>query len=536
VDVRTSCVICTLPRSGSWLLAEALQSTGVAGRPEEYFRQDWLWRYAWHGRLEFEHLLDHWPPARAKGLTRPGPGEIDVGGFITQVRRIATTGNGVLGIKVHLQQLDDLVLDAHRAGVGGRSHEQMLSTWFPNPRYVLLTRRDLLRQAISHYRAVETRRWWAAGAWPADGDRPAPSPCGQPDAHRDQEHGPADLSQVEQFRSIAVRQEERWRSILAAAGAAVLELAYEDLAADPAAAVNAVLRHLGLPESPDPAPGSRLRRQADAVTEQTVRRYHAWRAQAAAVPWPAPAAAPARRRRRSMRTETLVVDNFYADPAAVREYALAQPYYYPYEWKADVESGRVAATWMASRFTPAKECPFKSSEELIAALERNTGERVDRDRWCADFPVDETGRPRRGFFSALDRSCLWNCSFHLKPDNGQKLGEGVHNHVVDGWNGVDINGWAGIIYLSPDAPLAGGLQLWRNRDPDHQFDWTSPAENWELVDSLGNVPNRLILCRGSIPHSGARGWGDNLGNGRLFQTFFFRTIRPVMSSSVEIPL
>ena len=34
----SSYLICTTPRSGSTFLSEALASTGVAGRPEEYFQ------------------------------------------------------------------------------------------------------------------------------------------------------------------------------------------------------------------------------------------------------------------------------------------------------------------------------------------------------------------------------------------------------------------------------------------------------------------------------------------------------------------
>ena len=99
----------------------------------------------------------------------------------------------------------------------------------------------------------------------------------------------------------------------------------------------------------------------------------------------------------------------------------------------------------------------------------------------------------------------------------------MHNHVTDSWNSVGTDGWAGIVYLSPDAPVRGGLHLWRNRDPGHQFDWMTSAANWELIDSLGNVFNRLLLVRGDVPHSGAAGWGRRLEEGRLYQTFFFRT-------------
>src|SRR5262249_16706957 len=55
------------------------------------------------------------------------------------------------------------------------------------------------------------------------------------------------------------------------------------------------------------------------------------------------------------------------------------------------------------------------------------------------------------------------------------------------------------------------------------FDWMTPAREWEPVDSLANVFNRLVLVRGDIPHSGAGGWGDRLGNGRMYPTFFFPT-------------
>jgi hypothetical protein len=226
------------------------------------------------------------------------------------------------------------------------------------------------------------------------------------------------------------------------------------------------------------------------------------------------------------RRTIVVVDDFYGDPHAVRRYVLAQDYYMPYESVADVRAGRVRPTWWASRFRSADECPFKSSNALLAALEAAVGERIDRDHWQALFPIDTASKPILTAGTPAP-ACLWNCCFHVKPDNGQKVGQGVHNHVTDGWNSVGRHGWAGIIYLNPDAPIDGGLHLWRNVEPARDFDWMTPPENWRLTDSFANQFNRLTLVRGDLPHSGAAGWGDSIESGRMYQTFFFRTLPPL---------
>jgi hypothetical protein len=234
------------------------------------------------------------------------------------------------------------------------------------------------------------------------------------------------------------------------------------------------------------------------------------------------------------RRSIIVIDDFYADAVAVRRYALRQQYYTPYEDEEAVRAGRARATWWASRFRASDDCPFKSSQALIDALERATGEAIDMAHWRAGCPVDESSKPRRPPSGGLT-SCLWNCCFHVKPDNKQQLGDGVHNHVTDGWNSVGPDGWAGIVYLDPAAPLEGGLYLWRNIDKNRTFDWMTDADNWELVDAFGNVFNRLVLVRGDVPHSGAGGWGDRLDNGRMYQTFFFRTAVTHASLPVAVP-
>lgn len=223
------------------------------------------------------------------------------------------------------------------------------------------------------------------------------------------------------------------------------------------------------------------------------------------------------------RRSIIVIDNFYHDPYAIRNYALKQSYYTPYQDEEAVYAGRVRATWWASRFRRYEDCPFKSSKRFINALENAVGEPIDMNDWCAPYPVNLASKPELSSTES-PHSSLWNCCFHVKPDNNQRLGDGIHSHTdADSWNAAGTDGWAGIIYLSPRPPLEGGLHLWRNINPLRQYDWMTPAHNWELVDSFANLFNRLILVRGDVPHSGACGWGDSLETGRMFQTFFFRT-------------
>jgi len=217
-----------------------------------------------------------------------------------------------------------------------------------------------------------------------------------------------------------------------------------------------------------------------------------------------------------MQKDIIVIDNFYSDPFKVREYALNElknNSYFPYgnqEWKA-------------TKTKKYNNCPFKNSTSLINNLEEIINEKIDIENWRLDYPEHgtiEDNTHSRNFI----KSAKWNCAFHIKPITNQKLGCGVHNHVTDIWNGVGEEGWVGLIYLNPNAPKDTGLFLWENINKNNNYNWMTPSENWVLIDSLGAVFNRLILCRGKMPHSGADGFSNEDENGRLYQTFFFKTV------------
>jgi len=499
-------------------LAEALLATGIVGRPEEYFRPDWYLEFISNPSMEYRHKLDFWrrvSDIKVAALNFPEMSSYEE--FLSAVLRMGTTRNGVFAVKIHWHQLVRLLrILQFLNGSGEKATAEVLNRWFPNPRYVFLRRWDKVRQAISLYRANRTEDWWSTKA-----------------RRRHDGLQPVDFDEIERFRRQLIEHEEGWQSFFTEIGVQPFQIIYEEFIQRPRDAVTSLMKHLCV-AVPSCWPEPKLRRQADAVTDELVNSYLVRRRSGLLAQ--RQSQRPMNLHGNKMRTSIIVAENFYANAAAIREYALKQEYYFPYESNEDVRSGRRRFTWMASRFRPADECPFKSSQELIRILEELTGERIDIDHWRADFPVNHDGKPATNHRDAVDRSCLWNCSFHCKPENGQQLGDGVHNHVTDSWNGVGINGWSGVIYLNliGDAPLSGGLKLWKNHDPERDFEWMSSKENWELVDDIGNVPNRLILCRGDLPHSGAAGWGDSLESGRLYQTFFFRTLVPVNRHAVSI--
>lgn len=104
--------------------------------------------------------------------------------------------------------------------------------------------------------------------------------------------------------------------------------------------------------------------------------------------------------------------------------------------------------------------------------------------------------------------------------------------------------WAAVVYLTPDAPVECGTNLWKSKlsglrdQPTHvdverhgksveqliQETYTNALldrSKWEMVDQFGNVYNRCVIWNGTLPHSVAGVFGHNDETGRLVQLFFF---------------
>jgi hypothetical protein len=104
---------------------------------------------------------------------------------------------------------------------------------------------------------------------------------------------------------------------------------------------------------------------------------------------------------------------------------------------------------------------------------------------------------------------------------------------TDSWNN-----WAGVLYLTPNAPVTAGTGIYRFIDGTRTDKEAKIRDNkkildeysqdyikWELVDRVGNIFNRLVLFNATQYHASLDYFGTNKENGRLFQVFFFSTER-----------
>lgn len=243
-----SYLICTTERTGSYLLCDALTLTGIAGRPQECFH-----------------------PA----LLRKLPAPPDDAAYFEQIAQGCTTPNGVFGAKVHWCHMRDLVLrlrehpEYHGIGAG-----ELLQSWLPNARYIRLTRRDKVRQAVSHLRAIQSNTWWEMTPWT---DIHAATPKAQTTF---------DPVVIERLIYRIHAHEAAWQLLFEDCGIQPLDLVYEDFAQEQLTTTLHVLAELQIPTPPDlPMASPRYKKQADDTSEQWVRHYHELRGAQAAHAW-----------------------------------------------------------------------------------------------------------------------------------------------------------------------------------------------------------------------------------------------------------
>lgn len=154
---------------------------------------------------------------------------------------------------------------------------------------------------------------------------------------------------------------------------------------------------------------------------------------------------------------------------------------------------------------------------------------------------------------------------HMREELGRLLGTPVTEWLGHDANGVfqqtshqdplvwhhDTQSYAAAVYLTPDAPPSSGTSFWRDRTygcrrrPDHPLERTRlgsdeavaaaqsvvydpyniiHGDNWELVESVAGLYNRLVVWDAALFHSATTYDHFNesgTASTRLVQLFFF---------------
>ena len=182
---------------------------------------------------------------------------------------------------------------------------------------------------------------------------------------------------------------------------------------------------------------------------------------------------------RKPQMTTWVVDNFYADPMAVRNFALKQEFV---EEKDYYKGCRTKHQY----FLPGTKEAFENIMGIQIREWESHG-------MCGKFQ----------YCTAQDSL--------------------VYHH--------DGQTWAAMIYLTPDAPYDCGTSLFASKNGARKssdanirtaFDGGFyDSTKFDLIDSIGNVFNRLFIFDAQNIHAASKYFGQTIEDSRLFHIFFF---------------
>ena len=181
-----------------------------------------------------------------------------------------------------------------------------------------------------------------------------------------------------------------------------------------------------------------------------------------------------------MRTNILVTDDFYSNPDSVREFALAQDF------------------GVRGNFPGLRTKSFLNQDVMDCV-----------------------------------QSILWNVAGQITNwhrEDGLTGSFELATAANRSWIHTDHhNTWAGVCYLTPNAPYTGGTGLFRHKETgatisrELEVYESQDMTKWDQIDTIGNRYNRLAMYRSDLFHTSLDYFGKDLHDGRLFQLFFLTT-------------
>ncbi len=230
-----SYMICATPRSGSTLLCEALQNTGLAGKPDEYF-----------GPMHVPRWSKQWDTSNSSE-------------YLHKVIESGSTKNGVFGVKImklYWRHFLNTLKQSDRWKDVEESH--LVSSTFPNLHYIWITRRNKIRQAVSWSKAVQGVPWF----WH------------EPEPYVAKRRLEFQFDVIDQFIAETIIHEAAWQEYFTKNDIEPYVVVYEDFVRSYQETTHSILNFLKIQTFPDMQfDGPRLKQQADTLSDDWIHLY-----------------------------------------------------------------------------------------------------------------------------------------------------------------------------------------------------------------------------------------------------------------------
>lgn len=127
-------IVCSTMRSGSTLLCDLLNNTKLAGQPQEFFLPKW--------EKKSQFAPTNYPE------------------YLQKMLELFASSNGVSGVKLMWCNCEEVIRRLRETFEStSKSDLELLEDIFPNLKFIFISRRSKVRQAISLARSVKTKRW-----------------------------------------------------------------------------------------------------------------------------------------------------------------------------------------------------------------------------------------------------------------------------------------------------------------------------------------------------------------------------------------
>ena len=244
----TAYIICGTPRSGSTLLCEMLAASGVAGRPNSYYRSVTSWADRWN---------------------LPYPDGTETAAFdhayLAAMSREGRAGTGIFGLRIMWASIAEAAMRMRRLYGEATDIVAGFEDAFGPALYIHLSRRDKVAQAVSLLRAERSGLWHLS----ADGSVLEGAAAPQDVVY--------DAARIAEIVAELESDDADWDAFFASNEITPLRLTYETLAADPRQVLADILAALGRDPAIARTVAVATSKMGDATSREWVERFKASR-------------------------------------------------------------------------------------------------------------------------------------------------------------------------------------------------------------------------------------------------------------------